>query len=181
MTTETTEHQLYSCPHVQSNHLQLARTINNQFRTCSNPTPCHPPISEEALDRLIYASNIPWESTPGWISSTSDKHVRDTVVFRGPPGTQWEKMKLLTSWAHSILRYCSTHPHIEDVREYTNSISLGDSINPFLLQGIATAINAETTHSIIPHNPFMTTQSLCSTTPSEGTTPFVLSAVGQEL
>ena len=181
MTTETTEHQLYTCPHVQSNHLQLARTINNQFRTCSNPTPCHPPISEEALDRLIYASNIEWESTPGWVSSTSDKHGRETVVSRGPPGTQWEKMKLLTSWAHSILRYCSTHPHIEDAREYINSISLGDSIDPFLLQGIATAINAETIHSIIPHNPFMTTQSLCSTTPSEGTTPIVLSAVGQEL
>jgi hypothetical protein len=75
MTTETTEHQLHTCPHVQNNHLQLARTINNHFRTCSNPTPCHPPLSEEALDRLIYESNIEWESTPLWVSSTSDKHV----------------------------------------------------------------------------------------------------------
>jgi hypothetical protein len=103
-TIETTEYQLYNCPHVQSNQQQLARTINNQFRTCSNPTPCHPLIPEEALDHIIYESNIEWDSTPGWVSSTKDKHGRETVVSRGPSGIQWKKMKLLTS--------CTQHPPV---------------------------------------------------------------------
>ena len=177
--TETTEHQMYTCPHVQRNHLQLARTINNHFRNSASPVPCQPLIDADALERITYNNNLEWDTTPGWTSSTSDKHGRETVISKGPPGTQWENMKLLTSWAHNIIRHCTNNPDIDDVRKYTNSISLGDSIDPFLLQGIATAITADSIHSIIPHNPFMTTQSLCSTTPSTGITPTVVSIVGQ--
>ena len=82
--TETTEHQMHTCPHVQRNHLQLARTVKNHFRNSASPVPCKPLIDADDLERITYNNNLEWETTPGWTSSTSDKHGRETVISKGP-------------------------------------------------------------------------------------------------
>ena len=69
----------------------------------------------------------------------------------------------------------------EDHAEYMATMQAYGSIDPHLLQGLATAIHATSIHDVIPHNPFIPTPTLPFNQPALGQHPTVVNGFGATL
>jgi hypothetical protein len=58
------------------------------------------------------------------------------------------------------MTYCTNHIPWEKHKQYIEALVTEPSIDPYLLQGIVTAIKADCIYDVIPHNPFIPTQTL---------------------
>ena len=178
---ETTEHLLSTCPHNALSTLVLSRTLNNIFRSHTNPVPLHPPMDYTDEMSTFEQADIDLDSNPGWKSAMQDKHGRETTFSQGPQGRELEHCNMLAAWSQHIMRFCTDNVAVDDQREYFMSIKPSGSIDPHLLQGLASAINASEIRDTIPHNPFIPTRTHPIKEPTCGTSPVVISGVGLSL
>jgi hypothetical protein len=76
---------------------------------------------------------------------------------------------------------CTDNVALNDQREYFMSIKPSGSIDPHLLHGLATAINASEIRDTIPHNPFIPIHTHPVKEPTCVNLPVVISGVGLSL
>jgi hypothetical protein len=75
---------------------------------------------------------------------------------------------------HDILH----KPHtLEKHKQYIEALKPEPSIDPYLLQGIATAIKADCIYDVIPHNLFIPTQTRSNFKLPTGTQPVLFNTV----
>ena len=174
---ETQEHFLQTCPRLTNSRYKLARTLNNVFRESVQPQAITPRLTDEEENNHLEIIGIGWDVTPGWTSHTTDKHGRETLFCQGPKGRALEGKKLLTSWAHNILHHCEQNLPWSDHRKYIMQMQPDISLDPHLLQGIASAINAKHIADNIPHNPFIPATTTSNFDAPTGTHPVVFNTV----
>ena len=173
---ETHEHLIHTCPFRNASHYKLARTLNNNFRLDAAPTLISPLMQASDVTELLQLAQLQWNSTPGWESHTTDKHGRTSTIRTGPPGTNVGGTHFLTSWLHSVLRHCDNTLPLSQHTEYITNIQPEDSLDPHLLQGLASVISATTIHDTIPHNPFIPTTTLSNKDMPNSPGPIVFNA-----
>ena len=179
-TAETQEHLIQTCPHLTNSRFKLARTLNNIFRESAQPQAITPRLTEADEFEHLENIGIGWDITQGWTAHTTDKHGRESLICRGPQGRALEGTKLLTSWAHNILNYCENSLPRSEHREYILSLKPDMSLDPHLLQGIASAINANHITDNIPHNPFIPATTTSNFVAPSGAHPVVVNSVDTE-
>jgi hypothetical protein len=174
------EHLIQTCPRLTTSRYKLARTLNNIFRESAQPQAITPRLTEAEESEHVENIGIGWDITLGWTSHTTDKHGRETLFCQGPKGRALEGKKRLTTWAHNILqRYESNLPWSEH-RSYIMQAQTEASLDPHLLQGIASAINATHISDNIPHNPFIPATTTSNFDAPTGTHPVVFNSVDTE-
>jgi hypothetical protein len=134
------------------------------------------------VDEIEHLENIGigWDITQGWTSHTTDKHGRESLICQGSQGRALEGKKLLASWAHNTLKHCeNTLPRSEN-REYILNIKPDVSLDPHILQGIASVINANHITDNIPHNPFIPATTTSNFVAPSGAHPVVVNSVDTE-
>jgi hypothetical protein len=176
-TVETHRHLLEQCPSLHASRYKLARTINNIFRDSAAPTALINPIPLTEEEDHPQQVGIEGNTTPGWETHTTDKHGRQTLICTGPEGRNINEKNLLTTWLHSTMTYCINHLPWENHKTYIEALNPEPSIDPYLLQGIATAIKADCIYDVIPHNPFIPTQTRSNYELPTGTQPVLFKTV----
>jgi hypothetical protein len=151
---------LETCPSLVTSRYKLARTVNNIFRASAAPTPIISPIPINEEEEHLETIGVEWSVTSGWETHTTDKHGRETPMCKGPEGRDINGTCLLTSWVHNTLKHCEQHLPWDIHKNYIEQMKPESSMDPHLLQGLATAIHADHIHDAIPHNPFIPTQTL---------------------
>jgi hypothetical protein len=179
-TAETQEHLIQTCPHLTNSRFKLAQTLNNIFRESAQPQAITPSLTE--ADEIEHLKNIGigWDITQGWTSHTTDKHGCESLICQGPQGRVLEGKKFLTSWAHNILQHCENTLPRSEHREYILNLKPDMSLDPHLLQGIASAINANHITDNIPHNPFIPATTTSNFVTPSGVHPVVVNSVDTE-
>ena len=129
---------MQTCPRLTNSHFKLACTLNNNLRESAQPQAITPRLLEADETEHLENIGIGWDITQGWTSHSTEKHGRESLICQVPQERAPEGKKLLTSWAHNIL---NIKPDI--------------SLDAHLLQGIASAINANHITDNVPHNPFI--------------------------
>ena len=174
---ETHTHLMETCPSLATSKYKLARTINNIFRTSAAPTPIAPPIPLTEEEGHLETIGVDWSHTTGWETHTTDKHGRETPMCQGPEGREIDGTHLLTSWVHSTLKYCEQHLPWETHKQYLEQMTPESSIDPHLLQGLASAIQADHIYDVISHNPFIPAQTLSNTELPSGNHPAIFNTI----
>ena len=179
--TQETHLHMLTCPSTPRRGLQLSRAINNDCRQIYQPQSLIDTLTPEQERMIMRESAISWDITPGWESHTTDKHGRESNISSGEPGRAFTHGTKLTAWAHNIVHHCRLHVPFERHSQYMSSAQATGSIDPHLLQGLADSISATTIHDIIPHNPFIPTQTLPISTPATGQLPTIINATGNNV
>jgi hypothetical protein len=114
------------------------------------------------------------DKTPGWKSIQTDKHGRESTFSQGPQRKKHDHCQMLATLSQHVIRHCTNNVSLDKQREYFMSIKPSGSIDSYLLQGLATSINASEIRDTIPYNPFISTRTLPVKEPIGGDHPVII-------